>query len=300
MNEIICIGEVLWDSLPSGLFPGGASYNVANMLHQLGVPSFLVSRIGEDKSGSDLINLINSIGVDTTGIQHDPENITGLVDVKLDMDNEPDYDIKSPAAWDFIEYNDDLRERSAKAGAIVFGSLAQRNASSRKTIQKLLDTKVLKIFDINLRHPFIEINHIEYSLKKADILKLNSDELDQLKKWFNIPGNENESLRKIMQIYDYVAVYLTRGEQGAKLLYEDRLFFHSGYKIELDDPVGAGDAFLAAAIKTFLAGESGEVILRYANAVAAFVASKKGATPDLDFGEIQELLSRSQKNSKIE
>jgi len=295
LNDIICIGEVLWDSLPSGLFPGGASYNVANILHQLGVQSFLVSRIGDDKSGSDLFNLIKGHGVDTTGIQLDPENTTGQVEVRLDLKNEPVYDIKIPAAWDFIEYNNDLEERASKARAIVFGSLAQRNTKSRKTIRKLLDSHVLKIFDINLRHPFIDTSHVDYSLKKADILKLNMDELVQLNKWFNIPGNENESLRKIMQIYDLVAVFLTKGEGGAKLLYQDQLFFHSGYKIELVDPVGAGDAFLAAAVKTFLADESGEAILHYANAVAANVAAKKGATPILDLGEIQELIFRSKK-----
>lgn len=287
MDEIICIGEMLWDSFPSGLFPGGAPFNVANVLHQMGEPSFIVSRVGDDKLGSDLVHLLKDQGIDTSGIQLDPEKMTGLVEVELDTNNEPVYDIKFPAAWDFIECNSELEKRCAKARALVFGSLAQRNTTTRETIRKLLDTNVVKIFDINLRHPFIDIDHIEYSLKKANILKLNSHELIQLKKWFNISSDENDALRKITQIYDFIAVFLSKGEQGAKLLYKDEMYIHSGYKIELVDPVGAGDAFLAAAVKSFLAGKSGEDILCHANAVAAFVASKTGATPELDHREIK-------------
>jgi fructokinase len=168
--EILCVGEVLWDALPAGLFLGGAPFNVAGHLHALGVRVGVVSRVGDDRLGTEALERLARSGIATDLVQIDPALETGFVSVTLDDDGIPAYDIVEPAAWDHIALQDGLLERAASAAAIVFGSLAQRHVVSRATIERLCEVDVPKVFDVNLRPPYDDVAVVRHSLGHADIV----------------------------------------------------------------------------------------------------------------------------------
>lgn len=155
-NSIVCLGEVLWDALPSGLFAGGAPLNVAVHLAQLGIPVALASGVGKDRLGRTLVQALTRRGVGCELMQTDEHLETGFVNVTFRNSETPEYEIVAPAAWDRIELTAELEQAAEKAGAIVYGSLGQRAARSRETIQSLLGSPGLKVFDVNLRPPFVD------------------------------------------------------------------------------------------------------------------------------------------------
>ena len=184
---ILCFGEILWDFLPEGLFPGGAPFNVASHLHALGVPVGMVSRVGADVLGTEALRRLARNGIATDLVQIDPEHATGMVAVTLDRDGTPSYQIVRPAAWDFIELRPGLLERAARAAAIVFGSLAQRDPVTRATLERLCEVEVPKVFDVNLRPPHDDIEIVRESLEMAEVVKLNEEELGRMASWFGLP-----------------------------------------------------------------------------------------------------------------
>jgi len=178
--KIVCFGEVLWDFLPSGKVAGGAPMNVACHATQLGISTQMVSKIGRDELGEILIEFLNKKGVDTKLVQIDDTFSTGTVNVSLDANDSPVYEIVTPVAWDYI--NVDLLNKSAvkNADAFVFGSLSARNETSRNTLLELLDLARLKVFDVNLRSPFYNETLIMQLLNLADIVKMNDEELEKM------------------------------------------------------------------------------------------------------------------------
>ncbi len=258
-EEIICIGEVLWDSLPFGLFLGGAPLNVSLHLHNLEEQVLIVSRVGDDRLGIEALRRISGKGLLKDLVQVDKNFETGFVMVELDEEGSPNYQIKEPVAWDYIELSNLLIERLKDAWGIVFGSLAQRNKTTRNTIKELLKSKCHKIFDINLRPPYVTKQIIEESLMAADILKINDDELHQLAEWFDLPDSQEDAIRILSQKFNCPVITVTKSSNGAILLYDNECFSHPGFKVKVADTVGAGDAFLAALIVGIKSGKRGRI-----------------------------------------
>ncbi|HEX6070666.1 MAG TPA: PfkB family carbohydrate kinase [Longimicrobiaceae bacterium] len=279
---MLCIGELLWDSLPAGLFPGGAPFNVAGHLHALGVPVAVISRVGRDRLGTEAIARLSHLGIDPNLVQVDDTLPTGFVSVVVAEGGIPSYEIEQPAAWDGIELAAGVRERAAEARAIVFGSLAQRSRGSRDTIRRLWQADALQVFDVNLRPPFEDREIVRESLTAADMVKLNEGELGRLAGWFGLPANPRRAAEALGERFGCATVCVTRGAEGATLLREGRWTEHAGFAVEVRDTVGAGDAFLAALLAGLLSGRDDEALLRAANLLGAYVASRDGAIPPHD------------------
>ncbi|MFB6230797.1 MAG: carbohydrate kinase [Salinibacter sp.] len=278
-DEILCVGEILWDALPDGLFLGGAPFNVASHLRVLGRETAFVSRVGDDRLGREALRRMRARGLGTDLMQIDDSLPTGFVQVELGSTGEPDYDILEPAAWDAITFTDTLGQHAEHADALVYGSLAQRALTSRQTIQRLCEADLLRAFDINLRPPFVDPAVVEQSLETADVVKLNDDELHHLQDWFDLSDDPEQAMSDLAATFDASAVCMTGGEDGAWLWRHGKRCHHPGYAVSVADTVGAGDSFLAALLTGLLSGWEGSSLLEHANRLGAFVASRSGALP---------------------
>ena len=205
---------------------------------------------------------------------------TSTVTVKLDEQKQASYTINQPVAWDDIHLNDDLIKLVKAADAFIYCSLTCRNETSKRTIFELLNYANLKIFDINLRAPHFNIETLKYLLAKADILKINEEELSYLCSELLLPKEENKALETLQENFNLQLICLTLGNKGAKVFYNNEFFKHSGYAVVVADTVGAGDSFLATFIAGFLKKLPIQNNLDLACKVAAFVASQTGANPD--------------------
>ncbi len=288
-DTILCVGEVLWDSMPAGLFLGGAPHNVAAHLHRLGQPVTLVSRVGDDVLGREALRRLKATGLGTDFVQVDPVLPTGFVKVEVDADGIPDYEIVQPVAWDELALDEVLRDGAAGARAVVFGSLAQRQEASRRTVQALCTSGAFAVFDVNLRPPFVSPEIVRASLHAADCVKLNEDELHAMSRWFGLPSVPRGAMAALAEAFGCRLVCVTRGERGAALWHEGSWLEHEGYPVAVRDTVGAGDAFLAALLAGVLEGCSDEVALDLACHLGAFVATKSGATPDYEVDTLAEI-----------
>lgn len=291
-NKILCFGEVLWDRLPSGAKPGGAPMNVALHLNAIGKDAVIASRIGADQPGEELKVFLKQSGLSCELIQLDDELPTSEVLVHLDEKNNASYEICEPVAWDNIERTTLLEEAANQAGLLIFGSLASRNETTRNTLMSLLQPGILKLIDVNLRNPYDRKELVEPLLQKADIIKLNDDELKVFANWFDqLHLNEEELLTWLAQRYGTQLICVTKGADGATLWAEGDCYQHPGYRVETVDTVGAGDAFLAGLVSALLDGEDYPTALAFACATGAFVASKSGATPAYDLDEVRSLMT---------
>ncbi len=278
-TEVLCVGEVLWDSLPEGLFLGGAPFNVACHLRATGTPVAMVSRIGSDRLGDEVLRRAARYGVTTDLVQVDSDHATGFVRVDIDPLGNPSYEILAPAAWDAIATSDALLRRAANARAIVFGTLAQRNATSRETIRRLWDTDALIVFDVNLRAPFEDREIVRESLQRANVVKLSAEELERVADWFALGSDFESRVRGLATAFNCDVVCVTRGSEGAALLHDGNWTEHPGFQVEVKDTVGAGDAFLAVLLAGLLSGASDSALLQHANLIGAYVTTQYGAVP---------------------
>lgn len=280
LDQILCFGEVLWDNLPSGPLPGGAPMNVALHLKRFGIKSIIASSIGNDQKGKTLVDFLENAGMDTHFIQQHPTLPTSEVLVKLNEKNNATFEICEPVAWDEINLTPALLDELKLSRAIVYGSLASRNSYTRDTLSKLLETDLIKIMDVNLRPPFNKKDIVVSLLSKANIVKLNDDELITITDWYNISGDFNDRAEGLYKILKLKALIVTRGENGACLIHNNEMYEHPGFKVKVADTVGAGDAFLAGYLAAFFDGKDMNTALAEASAIGAFVASRSGATPD--------------------
>ncbi|MDQ6635109.1 MAG: carbohydrate kinase [Gemmatimonadota bacterium] len=278
-SEILCVGEVLWDALPEGLFLGGAPFNVACHLRAAGTPVSMVSRVGSDRLGQEALRRAARYGVGVDLVQVDDTLPTGFVSIAVDDAGIPTYEIVAPAAWDAIGVSDALLARAAKARAIVFGSLAQRHATSRHTIERLLDTKALKVFDVNLRPPFEDREVVRRSFHRADVVKLSDAEMRRVADWFDLRSSPHDAAAGLAETFGCSVVCITHGSNGAALWRDGRWSEHPGFTVEVKDTVGAGDAFLAVLLVGLLAGGDDAMLLQNANLIGAYVATQFGALP---------------------
>ena len=282
-GEVLCVGEVLWDSLPEGLFLGGAPFNVACHLRATATPVSMVSRVGNDRLGDEVLRRAARYGVGTDLIQVDPLLPTGFVRVHVDESGNGSYEICEPVAWDAIEATEPLLARAARARAIVFGSLAQRNTTTRATIERLWKVafdQALMVCDVNLRPPYDELEVIRTSLGMADVVKLSDAELIRLTERFGWSDrSEREMMVSLATQFGCSVVCVTRGSRGAALLHDGEFTEHPGFPAEVRDTVGAGDAFLAVLLAGLLAGSSDAELLQHANLMGAYVVTQFGALP---------------------
>ncbi len=287
----MCAGEALWDILHGGAKPGGAPMNVAIHMKRLGINVQLASRVGKDDAGNELLDFISSKGLDVQLIQTDDVLHTSEVLVHIDKQNNASYEICGPVAWDAMEWNDLLKIQADQAGIILTGTLASRNIVSRETITNLLNANALKFVDVNLRPPFDKREIVEMIMERADVLKLNDDELKTISSWHNKRHlNQNELMLWLAGFYQCEMVVLTRGAKGAVVLENGAFFEHPGFKIKAVDTVGAGDAFLSAFVSSLLLGKSTEEALAFACATGAYVATQEGGTPEYSLSDIEAFL----------
>lgn len=281
MYKVISFGEILWDNFKEGKKAGGAPMNVALNLHKQGLESKLISSIGNDSNGRELLDFLRKQSLPVDLIQQHPSLSTGIVEVELDEKQHATYVIKEPVAWDEIIYQPSLSDEVRQADALVFGTLACRNAVSRDTLLKLLPSARLKIFDMNIRPPHFTAALIRQLLETCDILKINEDELLFLEGLCGLPGREiKENLAEISRQFKTPVICVTLGEKGAVVFHRGDLFEHAGFKVKVADTVGSGDAFLAAFISSYLQNLPVAEVLNRACAAGALVASRSGANPD--------------------
>jgi fructokinase len=279
VREVLCVGEVLWDALPAGLFLGGAPFNVACHLSAAGVPVAMVSRVGVDRLGEEVLRRAGWYGVRTDLIQMDAALPTGFVRVTVNDAGDAAYEIVEPAAWDALAPTDELLERAARARAIVFGSLAQRQAITRETVRRLWDNEGLKVFDLNLRPPHVDQEIIRQSLRHADVVKVSHNELQRVRGWLDLPEGDREAAAALAESFSCSVVCVTRGKDGSALWRDGKWTERPGFEVEVRDTVGAGDAFLAVLVAGLLAGTDSIALLQNANLIGAYVATQFGAVP---------------------
>ena len=290
---VVCFGEVLWDILPSGPLPGGAPMNVAYHLKKLGAASALISRVGVDDYGKDLIKIFSLQGLSTEYVDVDYEHDTGLVYANPNEHNEVVYDIVFPSAWDFIGWNDEFSSLVENSKFFVYGSLTSRSKTSRNTLERLLEIAKTKVLDINLRPPHFNRRQVAYLLKKSDILKMNIAELELITGWFSKFNSVEDRIKLIQDRFKINTVIVTMGGDGAIVNDNGILYRHPGFKVIVADTIGSGDSFLAGFLNQLLNGAVVKKALDYASAVGALIATKPGACPEYDSKEVEDLIQNT-------
>ena len=278
------LGELLWDMLPKGKQIGGAPFNFARHCNQLGLEGFPVSQIGIDELGNETVSLLKDWGITPDFVSRDPQHETGTVNIRLDNQGKPNYEIRDDAAWDFIQHNLLLEQLAPKVDIVCFGTLAQRSDASRSTIYSFLDrmsSDAIKLFDVNLRQHFYSIGSIEASLERASILKLSDEELPVLKNAFSLSGSVEVQLSELKNRFELKLIAYTRGAEGSLLIDGSGTDDHPGNTITTIDTIGAGDSFSATLCAGLLQGLPLAQLNENANQVAAYVCSQRGATPAL-------------------
>ncbi|MCM1068075.1 MAG: carbohydrate kinase [Muribaculaceae bacterium] len=286
MNGIVVgMGEALWDVLPEGKKIGGAPANFAYHVSQFGLPSCVVSAVGDDPLGHEIIENFT-----TKGLTHQIETVpypTGTVQVEIDQAGIPQYEIKENVAWDNIPYNAMLERLAERTHAVCFGSLAQRNVVSRSTINRFLDAipeenKPLIVFDVNLRQGFYNKEILCNSMTRCNILKINDEELVTVSRMFGYPGIDlQDKCWILLGKYNLKMLILTCGINGSYVFTPGNVSFQPTPKVDVADTVGAGDSFTAAFISGILRGKSVAEAHALAVRTSAFVCTKKGAMPQL-------------------
>ncbi len=292
-HPVVCFGEVLWDILPSGAVPGGAPANVAYHLQKLNKNPALITRIGIDKRGQDLMNIFSQQGVCTDFFQVDDKYETGKVFAKPAEYNEVVYDIVKPAAWDFIAWDDAFTELVSNAEFFVFGSLAARNKTSNDTLFSLLEIAKNKVLDINLRAPHYNRRIVEQLLQKADFVKMNLAELELITGWFSNHTSIEDRIQSIADKFKLSNMVITMGGNGALLLMNGEIKKHPGFQIAIVDTVGSGDAFLAGLLSQLSDNAGSEASLEFAGGLGAFIATQTGGCPGYEVEEIKELIQHN-------
>lgn len=280
---VVGLGEVLWDMLPEGRKIGGAPVNFAYHAGQFGIDTMAVSAIGNDKLGEDTIAEMN--GKHLNHIFPSVPYPTGSVQVKLDEKGVPAYDIKENVAWDNIPFTNEIESVARNCRAVCFGSLAQRNAVSRSTIRKFIESTpsgCIRIFDINLRQNFYTSNVIRDSLEHCNILKINDEEIMLVSRMFNYDSSNIENVcRTIMEDFSLEMVILTCGTKGSYIFTKGGVSFMPTPKVNVADTVGAGDSFTGSFCAAILRGLPVAEAHKKAVEVSAYVCTQNGAMPEI-------------------
>lgn len=284
MNDIVVgMGEALWDVLPEGKKIGGAPANFAYHVSQFGLPSCVVSAVGDDALGHEIVD--NFTSKELNQLIAEVPYPTGTVHVEIDPAGVPQYEIKENVAWDNIPYTPELEQLAKKTKAVCFGSLAQRNVVSRNTINSFLDAMpqtddTLVVFDVNLRQGFYNKEILCNSMKRCNILKINDEELVTVSRMFGYPGIDlQDKCWILLGKYNLKMLILTCGINGSYVFTPGNVSFQPTPKVEVADTVGAGDSFTASFIASILRGKSVPEAHALAVQVSAYVCTQNGAMP---------------------
>lgn len=290
--QVVAIGEILYDVVGNQQHLGGAPYNFVHHARNLGADAYIISRIGQDDLGAGVERRLDDAGISSAFLQIDTAHPTGTVQVTVDQQGQPEYDIQHGSAWDNMEFLDKDRDLIDRANVFYFGSLAQRTATARASIQAAISAApldTLRVFDINLRSPHYELQTLLTGLDNCDLLKLNEGEVGVLRDLLKLPAQEAEAVNALMANHPMEIVVLTRGAAGASAYTKDSIFNASGIPVAVTDTIGSGDAFTAMFALALADGEDVEEALALANAAGAYVASQAGATPPMDLETLRKL-----------
>lgn len=291
-KNIICFGEVLFDVFPTHKKIGGAPLNVALRLASLGINAQIISRVGNDEIGRELLAFIKKNGVDTDTIQIDENLSTGQVIVQLNEKGSASYTINYPVAWDKIICVPEDEIMVKKADALVFGSLVCRDSVSQNSLLEIINYAKYAVFDVNLRAPFYTKEILINLMMQSDFIKFNDDELYEVSAYLNSPYHSLEqNILYIAEKTNTKHICVTKGSHGAVLYYNEKMYYNSGYKIDVVDTVGSGDSFLAGLLSKLLYDENPQEAIDFACALGAIVAKNEGANPKISSKEINDFMN---------
>ncbi|WP_222536849.1 carbohydrate kinase family protein [Pedobacter polysacchareus] len=281
--KIACFGEVLWDVFPGGQRrAGGAPFNVAYHLFKMGVEVNMISSVGQDALGEELLTKIKNWNISTAGIQVDPDHPTSTVIASLDANNDAHYEIVENVTWDFIKVRPEDQQMLSTTDALVFGSLVTRNEKSRNTLFELMEASTYNVFDINLRPPHYDVNVIKDLLHKTQLAKFNKAELRMMLDFLGKNySTENEAVRYLQDTFDLREIIISKGSKGALYANADDVYLCPAIAIEVKDTVGSGDSFLAGFLsKRFEKGADAQQIMQQAVSLGGFITASEGACPE--------------------
>jgi fructokinase len=293
-KKVVGLGEVLWDILPDRTCLGGAPSNFAYVTSLMGDQGIVASRVGEDSRGLEALQRLEQLGLNIDHVQTDRRHPTGIVNVELDANGQARYEIAQPSAWDFLEWTVAWQGLAETADAICFGSLAQRSEESRATIRRFVaaSPSAVKVFDVNLRQSYYSKEILVESMRLADIVKLNDEELPKIMSLAGLPcKDELSSAQRLANTCNLKLVCITRGGRGSLLVRNGAFHEHPGFCVRVADTVGSGDAFTAGLVHEYLHGASLELMNEVANLVGAWVASEVGAMPTPKRGALENSLA---------
>ncbi|MBT8295925.1 MAG: carbohydrate kinase [Gramella sp.] len=286
--KAVCFGEVLFDVFPDKDRIGGAPLNVASRLSSMGVETEMISRVGDDEKGNQLLDYLQSRNIKTGNIQKDGQHPTGAVQVTLSASGSATYEITHPSAWDKITISEAILNSVKQSDAFIFGSLVARDEVSRKTLFELIPKAKYRVLDFNLRPPHYSEDLLKELIQHAEFIKFNDDELFEIAAMMGSKYNSLEQNLLFMAVKSNAkTICVTKGRHGAVLMHDKKLYYNSGYKIRVKDTVGAGDSFLGTLLARLLQGEEPQTALETACAVGALVAGQEGANPYISSETIQ-------------
>ena len=294
-KKVVGLGEVLWDLFPERACLGGAPANFAYITTLMGDQGIVASRVGEDSRGIEALRRMEELGLDIDQVQTDPQHATGTVKVDVDVQGVARYEIKQPVAWDFLRWTEEWQALAEGADAVCFGSLAQRSEESRATIRRFVEAtapRTVRVFDVNLRQSYYSQEVLAESMRLADIVKLNDEELPKIMSLSGFaPSDEKVAAEFLIDAYDLKLVCVTRGGRGSLLVRATDSSEHPGFRVNVADTVGSGDAFTAGLVHEYLHGASLDLMNEVANLVGAWVASEAGAMPTPKRGALEHSLA---------
>lgn len=278
--KAVCFGEILFDIFLNHKKIGGAPLNVASRLKSFGIDVAMISAIGNDENGKELIAYLKKVKIDTKSIQVKENYPTGVVNVHLNEKGNASYDISYPSAWDKIDALKEAVKQVKEADFFIFGSLSSRDEVTKNTVLQLLKIANYKIFDINLRKPHYTENTLVEFMNEADFIKFNDEELYEVSKSLGSKYNSLEqNIEFIAKKTNTKSICVTLGAHGAVLYINGNYYHNCGYFVQVVDTVGSGDSFLATLIYKLFTNENPQNALNFACAIGAIVAKNKGANP---------------------
>jgi fructokinase len=292
-KKIVCFGEMLWDILPTGKLAGGAPMNVAIHLKYQGFDPLIISRVGTDDFGLELIDFLKEKNVLTEFVQLGQKHLTGVVKANISDKKNVTYNILHPVAYDYIQKTPEAEVLVRNSDVFIYGSLAARHEVSQNTLLSLLEEAKFKVFDVNLRTPHYTSQIVITLIEKANILKVNEKEIIEIREWFGEYSTQEESMAFLMEKFDLEMVILTKGDKGAAILTKEKYYEHPGYSVIVEDTIGSGDAFLATFLANFLQNQPIDSCLKKACKIGALVASCKGGTPYYESSDVELIIQEN-------
>jgi fructokinase len=294
--QFTSFGEVLFDVFENEKKIGGAPLNIALRISSLGFKAAIISAVGKDENGKEILEFMRQKQVNTASVAEVPQYPTGVVKVSLDKNGVAEYEIDYPAAWDAIPFSTETEKLVKGTDVIIYGSLASRDEISRNSLLEALQrSDAMKVFDINLRPPHYNRETIQQLIQHADLIKFNEEELLEISASL---GSDEISIERNMQFikekFKATTICVTRGSAGAVLLYNDKFYYNGGRKIQLVDTVGAGDSFLGSFLCSLLSDQDPQKALDFASVVGSIVASSAGANPEIDLQEVEAIMQKNQ------